>query len=264
MPVDALASTGRGHGERIVLVHGFTQTGHSWDTVAGRLMGRFEVVTVDAPGHGGSGDVRATLPDGAALLGATGGPATYVGYSMGGRLCLHLAVVRPDLVRRLVLVSATAGIEDPAERAARRAADDDLASSIERDGVDAFLDRWLALPLFATLPPDAAGADDRRRNTAPGLASSLRLAGTGTQQPLWDQLGGLDMPVLVVAGGLDAKYAAIAERLADSIPDATLEVVAGAGHSVHLEQPDAFLDRIERWLATEDQAEGGQGAEGDL
>jgi 2-succinyl-6-hydroxy-2,4-cyclohexadiene-1-carboxylate synthase len=168
---------------------------------------------------------------------------------MGGRLCLHLAVVRPDLVRRLVLLSTTAGIEDPAERAARRAADDDLAASIERDGVDAFLARWLALPLFATLPPDAAGADDRRRNTASGLASSLRLAGAGTQEPLWDRLGTLDMPVLVVAGALDAKYVAIAERLAGLVPHATLDVVDGAGHAVHLERPDVFASVLDDWLS---------------
>jgi 2-succinyl-6-hydroxy-2,4-cyclohexadiene-1-carboxylate synthase len=250
VPADALASTRRGHGRRLVLVHGFTQTSRSWDTVAARLTGRFEVVAVDAPGHGGSGAVRATLPDGASLLGAIGGPATYLGYSMGGRLCLNLAVARPDLVRRLVLVSTTAGIEDPAERAARRVADDELASSIERDGLDVFLERWLALPLFSTLTADAAGADDRRRNTAPGLASSLRLAGAGTQEPLWDRLGELTMPVLVVAGALDAKYVAIAERLAANIPDATLEVVEGAGHAVHLEQPETFAGALDGWLGS--------------
>jgi 2-succinyl-6-hydroxy-2,4-cyclohexadiene-1-carboxylate synthase len=250
VPADALASTRRGHGRRLVLVHGFTQTSRSWDTVAARLTGRFEVVAVDAPGHGGSGAVRATLPDGASLLGAIGGPATYLGYSMGGRLCLNLAVARPDLVRRLVLVSTTAGIEDPAERVARRVADDELASSIERDGLDVFLERWLALPLFSTLTADAAGADDRRRNTAPGLASSLRLAGAGTQEPLWDRLGELTMPVLVVAGALDAKYVAIAERLAANIPDATLEVVVGAGHAVHLEQPETFAGALDGWLGS--------------
>jgi 2-succinyl-6-hydroxy-2,4-cyclohexadiene-1-carboxylate synthase len=246
VPADALASSVLGHGPRLVLVHGFTQTGRSWDAIAAQLTERFEVVSVDAPGHGGSGDVRATPADGAALLGGAGGPATYVGYSMGGRLCLHLAIARPDLVRRLVLVSATAGIEDATERANRRAADEALAASIEQDGVDAFLDHWLAQPLFATLPPEAAGAEDRRRNTAAGLASSLRLAGTGTQEPLWDRLGELRMPVLVVAGALDAKYAAIAERLADAIPDATLEVIDDAGHAVHLERPDVFLDVLTR------------------
>jgi 2-succinyl-6-hydroxy-2,4-cyclohexadiene-1-carboxylate synthase len=248
VPADRLAFTSRGTGERLVLVHGFTQTGRSWDRVARRLAERRTVVTVDAPGHGGSAAVRAAVPTAAALLGAAGGPATYVGYSMGGRLCLQLAVDRPELVRRLVLVSTTAGIDD-AEREARRRADEELAASIEHDGVDAFLDRWLALPLFATLPRDAAGIDDRRRNTAAGLASSLRLAGTATQEPLWDRLPELSMPVLLVAGALDSKYLAIAERMAELIADATVIVIEGAGHAVHLEAPDAFAGALDGWLS---------------
>ena len=184
----------------------------------------------------------------AALLGAVGGPATYVGYSMGGRLCLQLAVDQPELVRRLVLVSATAGIDDATERAARRQADEELAASIEHDGVAAFLERWLALSLFATLPREAAALDDRRRNTAEGLASSLRLAGTGTQEPLWDRLPELPMPVLVVVGALDAKYVGLARRMAGLIPRATLEVIEGAGHSVPLEDPDALAGALEGWL----------------
>jgi 2-succinyl-6-hydroxy-2,4-cyclohexadiene-1-carboxylate synthase len=248
VPADALASTSRGRGERVVLVHGFTQTARSWDGIAPRLAQRYEVVTVDAPGHGDSGAIRADLPSAARLLDDAGGPAVYVGYSMGGRLCLHLAVARPDLVRRLVLVSTTAGIEDPSERAARRKSDAELAASIERDGVDAFLDRWLALPLFVTLPRDAASLDDRRRNTAAGLASSLRLAGAGAQESLWGRLGELSMPVLVVAGERDAKYVAIADRLSRLIPNTTLEVIEGAGHAVHLEQPDVFAGVLERWL----------------
>jgi 2-succinyl-6-hydroxy-2,4-cyclohexadiene-1-carboxylate synthase len=248
VPAETLASTARGTGERIVLVHGFTQTGRSWDRVAARLSATWEVVTVDAPGHAASATIRADLPEAAEMLGATGGPATYLGYSMGGRLCLHLALARPELVRRLVLVSATAGIEDPGERAARRQADEQLAASIERDGLDAFLDRWLALPLFATLPRDAAGLEERRQNTAEGLATSLRLTGTGTQDSLWDRLGDLTMPVLLVAGELDARFVGIAERMAGLIPGSSLEVVAEAGHSVHLERPDAFTDTLERWL----------------
>ena len=172
------------------------------------------------PGHGGSAAVRADLGAAAALLGATAGEATYVGYSMGGRLCLHLALARPDLVERLVLVSTTAGIEDPDDRAARRAADERLATSLEHDGLDAFLHRWVAQPLFATLPDP--GLEDRRRNDVAGLASSLRLAGTGTQEPLWDRLPALTMPVLVVAGALDATFVAAAERMAALIPGATL------------------------------------------
>ena len=246
MPADGLAVTTTGAGPRLVVVHGFTQTGRSWEAFAASLAGDHEVVSVDAPGHGGSAGVRADLVDGAELLGDAGGRATYVGYSMGGRLCLHLAIGRPDLVERLVLVSATAGLDDAGERAARRRADEQLAATIERDGLDAFLERWVTQPLFATLPDP--GLEDRRRNTPAGLATSLRLAGTGTQQPLWDRLGELTMPVLLVAGALDAKFVAVAARMAALLPAATLEVVADAGHTVHLEHPAAFEALLRRWL----------------
>ena len=206
-------------------------------------------MTVDAPGHGRSSDLAADLPTGAALLGQVGGKAAYVGYSMGGRLALHLALARPDLVGGLVLIGATAGIEDAAERATRRAADDTLAAELERDGLDVFLERWLAQPLFASLPTEAADLEDRRRNTAAGLASSLRLAGTGTQAPLWDRLDALTMPVLVLAGERDEKFAAIGRRMADAIgASATFAVVPGAGHACHLEQPDEFLRVLRGWL----------------
>jgi 2-succinyl-6-hydroxy-2,4-cyclohexadiene-1-carboxylate synthase len=244
---DRLAAITRGSGPRVVLVHGFTQTGRSWDGLARSLAGDHEVVAVDAPGHGGSADVRADLVTGAALLGATGGPGTYVGYSMGGRLALHLAVARGDLVTRLVLVSATAGIDDAAQRTARRAADDALAATLEADGLDAFLTRWVAQPLFATLPDPMLA--DRRRNTVAGLASSLRLAGTGTQQPLWDELPAVTVPVLLVAGARDAKFVAAAERMAGLLPRATLAIVPDAGHTVHLEQPAAFEALVRPWLA---------------
>lgn len=247
MTPEALAAVTAGAGPRLVLVHGFTQTARSWGQLAARLAADHEVVAVDAPGHGDSADVRADLPTGARLLGAAGGRATYVGYSMGGRLCLHLALARPDLVERLVLVSATAGIERAEDRRARRDADEALARSLERDGLDAFLARWVAQPLFAGLTDP--GLADRRRNTVEGLASSLRLAGTGTQEPLWDRLGALTMPVLVVAGADDAKFVAAAERMAALLPRATLRIVDGAGHTVHLERPDAFLTLLQDWLA---------------
>ncbi len=247
MPADALAVVRRGAGRTLVLVHGFTQTGRSWDSIADQLAARHTVLSVDAPGHGGSSAVRADLPAGAELLGRAGGRATYIGYSMGGRLCLHLAVARSDLVERLVLISATAGIDDSGERVARRASDDELAATIEVDGIATFLQRWVAQPMFATL--EEPGLDDRRRNTAEGLASSLRLAGTGTQAPLWDALPELAMPVLLVAGSLDAKFVPIAERMAGLLPHATLVVIDGAGHTAHLERPAAFVAALDAWLA---------------
>ena len=238
--------TGRPAGRRVVLVHGFTQTLAAWAPVGGRLAARCQVVRVDLPGHGGSGAVRVGFADAAGLVGEAGGTGMYVGYSLGGRLCLRLALDRPDLVRRLVLVGASPGIADPGARAERRRADEALADGIERDGVAAFLERWLAGPLFAGLSEEAAGRDDRLANTAEGLAYALRRLGTGAQAPLWERLGGLRPPTLLVAGALDAKFAAIARDMATAVgPRARVELVPGAGHAVHLERPDAMAALIE-------------------
>ena len=239
-----------GAGTRLVLVHGFTQTGRSWRRIATDLSQDHDVVTVDAPGHGGSSALETDLVEGADLVVAAGGPATYIGYSMGARLVLHAAVAHPDEVRRVVLLGGTAGIEDVDERAARRRDDDALADDIERVGVDAFLAGWLALPLFAGLSTEATDLDDRRRNTTAGLASSLRRAGIGTQQDLWPRLASLAMPVLLVTGGQDAKFRGIAERMAGVIgPNACTAVVADAGHAAHLEQPAAFIAVLRAWLS---------------
>jgi 2-succinyl-6-hydroxy-2,4-cyclohexadiene-1-carboxylate synthase len=103
--------------------------------------------------------------------------------------------------------------------------------------------------LFATLSVDAADVDDRRRNTPAGLASSLRFAGTGAQEPVWDRVHHIHVPVLVVAGEHDAKFRALGERLTAAIgPHASFAVVPGAGHAAHLEQPDAFAAIVRAWL----------------
>lgn len=240
-----------GSGPRVVLVHGFTQTLVSWRHVADRLAPDHEVVRVDAPGHGGSGDVEADLHHGAALLADAGGRGVYVGYSMGGRLALRLALDRPDLVDGLVLVGATAGIDDPDERAARRRADEAMADRLEADGVEPFLDRWLSLPLFAGLPPDPVERAARARNTADGLASSLRLAGTGTMDPpWWDALNRVSAPTVVVAGALDTKFTDLGRRLVAGIGShARFRPVDGAGHAAHLHDPD-LLAEVVRGLAT--------------
>ena len=242
----------RGAGPRLALVHGFTQSGRAWGPVGEALAHRYRLLALDAPGHGRSAGVEAGLPDGADLMAAVvgpGGPAAWLGYSMGGRYALHLALRHPEVVDRLILVSATAGLDDPAEREARRRSDEALAGRIESEGVEPFLRWWLAQPIFATLPPDAAELESRLEGTAAGLASSLRLAGTGTQEPLWDQLDRLSTPVLVIAGSLDSKYRALAERLAAAIgPRADVRTIAGAGHACHLEKPGEFVDIVTGWL----------------
>jgi 2-succinyl-6-hydroxy-2,4-cyclohexadiene-1-carboxylate synthase len=232
-----------GRGDPVVLIHGFTQSARSWGTLAGELARRHTVITVDAPGHGRSSAIAADLSCGADLMAeAVDSPAAWVGYSMGGRFALHVALRHPRRVRRLVVVSATGGIDDPAARAARREADETLAVKVEQEGVAAFVRWWLDRPLFATLPKSAAAMESRLGGTAAGLASSLRMAGTGSQEPLWPQLRQLRMPVLVVAGELDEAYLAEGRRLVETIgANATLSVVPDAGHACHLEQPAAFL-----------------------
>jgi 2-succinyl-6-hydroxy-2,4-cyclohexadiene-1-carboxylate synthase len=239
----------RGSGPVVALVHGFTQTGGSWGAIADELTADHEVVLVDAPGHGGSTAVEADLETGAALAAEAVGPAVWVGYSMGARLCLNVAVHHPDVVRGLVLVGGTAGIEDAAERAARQEQDRATAARLDEVGLDAFLEEWLAQPLFASLPADAAGVDDRRRNTVTGLRSSLERAGTGSMAPLWDRLGELRMPVLAVAGEQDERYAALARRIAASVGGPSeVALVPSAGHAAHLEQPTAFVQILRGWL----------------
>ena len=234
----------------MVLLHGFGQTARCWGALPAALTPDYEVIRVDAPGHGDTGGVGVDLPATAGLIAEAGGPAVYVGYSMGGRMALQLAVDRPDVVRGLVVVGGTPGIEDAAERAARREADHALAQRIRDEGVDAFIRYWLDLPLFAGLPPEARFEDQRRRNTTEGLATSLERAGTGSQEPLWDRLGALDMPVLLVAGEEDPRYVDLAVRTSAAIgPGPELDLIPYAGHSVHLEQPDRFAGSLRGWLA---------------
>ncbi len=234
----------------MVLLHGFTQSAGSWEPIAVRLAGRHEVVAIDEPGHGGSASVRAGLWEGAGMIADAGGPGCYVGYSMGGRFALHLAVSRPEVLTGLVLVSTSAGIEDPGERAERARSDELVARRVELDGLPAFLDWWLERPLSATLSRESAAVRSRLGGSPEGLASSLRLAGAGVQEPLWDRLGEISVPVLVVAGELDGAYLSLAHRLVEAIgTNASLSVIARAGHACHLERPDAWLEAVEPFLA---------------
>jgi 2-succinyl-6-hydroxy-2,4-cyclohexadiene-1-carboxylate synthase len=252
-----LAGSTRGNGERLVLIHGFTQSAGSFDRVAAGLARSREVMTVDLPGHGRSAEVEVEdLESTADAVGATGGEATYVGYSLGGRVALTLALRRPGLVRRLVLIGASPGIADPEERGQRLERDEELADFLDPDvgeppDLESFLDRWLAQPLFSHLGPVEQDRPARRVNTPRGLGRSLRATGTGRQRPSHHLLGTLSMPTLLVVGAADEKFRAIAEEMAAAIGSgATLSVVEGAHHAVPFEQPDRFVEVVEGWLAT--------------
>ncbi len=238
---------------RFVLAHGFTQTARSWATVQQLIESRLPdaaTIAVDLPGHGDApAPADADLWASAARLVDEGGPGTYVGYSMGGRVALHAALERPDAVERLVLIGATAGIDDPdradsatrgrrrpcrSHRSGRRRRTSSTSGWPTRCSPDSPRRRRCATTGCATLPPAS-------------LPASARPA-PAPRRPLWDRLGEIGCPVLVLVGEHDAKFTALGRRLVDGLSSAELVVVPGAGHSVHLEQPDATVAAITTWV----------------
>lgn len=232
-----------------MLLHGFSGTHRTWDAVIERLdRERYKPIAPDLRGHGsaagrhpiGFGEVVDDVLEQA--------PERFVlgGYSMGGRIAQLVALAAPERVQRLVLVSTTAGIEDDVERAERRAADEALAERVRRGSIEDFARTWRAQPLFAGDPGEVADAarEDERRNDPVALAEALRGLGTGAMAPLWDRLGELRMPATVLAGERDAKFRALGERLAATLPVARLVVVPGAGHALQLEAPGAVADAL--------------------
>lgn len=251
-----------GHGEPLVLLHGFTGSSVSWTTQTAVFSPHFRTIAIDLLGHGrtaspadpnrcrmeqAADDVIAILDE----LKAT--PAHLLGYSMGGRLALYLAVNYPEWFRSLVLESASPGLETAVARVERQEQDDALADWIEANGIEALVDRWEQLPLWASqaqLPPETRQAlrEQRLQNNPTGLANSLRGMGTGVQPSLWPHLNDLQLPTLLITGALDKKFVEIGEQMAETIPSAQLKVVREAGHTVNLEQTAVFNREVIQFL----------------
>jgi 2-succinyl-6-hydroxy-2,4-cyclohexadiene-1-carboxylate synthase len=250
-----------GSGPALLLLHGFTGSGRSWAgllaaaTAAGRT-----VIAADLPGHGGTAwapadpadpgspsraTIERTADDLPPLLRALGqGRADVVGYSMGARVALRLAIAHSACVGRLILEAPSAGIADSGERSARRAADEALAGTLERDGIAAFVGSWERTPVLAgeahiDAVARAAVREIRLAHDPAGLAASLRGAGQGAMEPLHGRLGEISSPTLVIVGADDPARDR-AEAVAAGIPGARLATVPGAGHAPHLEAPAAF------------------------
>lgn len=242
----------------LTLLHGFTQNLNSWDMVREGLRRIGPTVAVDLIGHGGSPKPEDVAPyrmeacldhleQAIKKVGLTS--SWWVGYSMGARVALQLAINKPELVEGLVLISASAGYPDPESRAARIDADNALADRIAGWGMEQFIDYWLDLPLFESfkrLPRSFQQAmrAERKKNSPVGLANSLRGMGSGAMLPAWAHLPDLEVPTLVLAGELDERFVAMARSMAAGLSEADLSIISDVGHSVHLESPQRFLRAI--------------------
>lgn len=254
----------QGQGSPLLLLHGFTGSAESWAGVAEALASSHTLIMPDLLGHG-----RTSAPPDAARYAIDHAAADLVavldalgveqaglhGYSMGGRLALYTALAHPSRFTRLSLESASPGLAAEHERSARRASDDALAARILDHGIEAFVDTWEQLPLFASqlsLPDDVRARQRQQRlaNAPLGLANSLRGMGTGEQPNLWPRLAELRMPVLLLTGTLDAKFTRIADEMAASLSQAQRITVPDCGHTVYLEQPAAWLDAVRGFHST--------------
>jgi 2-succinyl-6-hydroxy-2,4-cyclohexadiene-1-carboxylate synthase len=234
-----------GSGPLFVWLHGFTQSKNSAHQFRSILTGTYELLTIDLPGHGENAATIASLKETADLLAETLPEEPFIlgGYSFGGRVALHFALRYPERLRHLVVLSATPGIVDAREREARRQRDEELARRIEQIGAKAFLSEWLDQPMFRSLPNDARERAARSSDAA-GLAASLRVAGTGTQEDLTDALRTLGVATSILAGANDAKFVDEATRLGGAIPTSFTTVVDDAGHAAHLERPQRVAEVV--------------------
>ena len=250
----AYALSRRGQGQPLLMLHGFTGDGTTWRSIGEQLAQDYQCIALDLLGHGDS-DAPAS-PQAYAMESAAGDIISLLdalqlervhllGYSLGGRLALCLALDYPRRIRSLILESASPGIADKTERETRRQRDNQLAADIEARGIASFVDFWERLPLWESqrdLPAAVLDAQraQRLRSSETGLAGSLRGIGAGAQPSLWARLPQLQAPSLLVVGALDAKFRRVNAEMAESMPDARLAVIEGAGHNTHLERPAAF------------------------
>jgi 2-succinyl-6-hydroxy-2,4-cyclohexadiene-1-carboxylate synthase len=243
-----------GQGPPLLLLHGFTGSHKNWEPYL-RIFGQsHQVIAIDLLGHGNSSSppdaarysMEQVVDDLLTLLTVWSYDKIHLlGYSMGGRLALNFAVKASGRVDKLVLESASPGIEDVRERNERRRADEALADFIEREGIEAFVDYWTHLPLFATQRGLPHGIQEqircqRLKNQAQGLANCLRGMGTGAQDSLWGSLSRLTIPTLLLAGELDGKFCSMGAAMRDKLPNGRFLAIEKAGHTIHIERPSLF------------------------
>ena len=221
-------------GPSVVFVPGFMQPAEAWADVAERLPQRYPSVLLRHSEHEREGRI-AEIAAAAAKL---DGDVVLCGYSLGGRLALNAAVRDPDRYAAVVVLGASAGIDEPASRSARQAADEKIVEIWERQPL--FADQ--SERLIEAQRPGRLSQDPR------SLALLLRTAGQGTMEPIWGRLQTLDIPLLALAGARDERYRRASRRLAAEAPQGYSAVIEHAGHAAHLQRPSEFADALLAFL----------------
>lgn len=245
--------------ETIVFFHGFTGSMETWGDMASALAVHYRIITIDLPGHGKTSgadnvNMKQFADDFVQLMEAEHiAQAIFFGYSMGGRTALSFTRYYPEKVSQLILESASPGLADQAERQKRIQADEQLAAKIEREGILAFVNFWENIPLFASQKQLESTAQakirsERLAQREAGLAGSLRHMGTGAQEPWWHELKEINIPVLLVTGALDEKFVGINEQMKEAMQKAEHISIDKAGHAVHIEKVEAFLQVLTQFL----------------
>jgi 2-succinyl-6-hydroxy-2,4-cyclohexadiene-1-carboxylate synthase len=252
---------GERHNPPVVFLHGFMGAGADWLQIAEVWANQFFCIMPDLPGHGNYTHLPISQPldfdfvvkDLELFLKQLKlDRVSLVGYSLGGRIALYAAMKFPEKISALVLESCHAGLADEQTRRDRAEADDKRAETLLVQGIETFVDQWYELDLFGTLksqPPLLAEIKEKRKKNDPGwMAKIIKELSPGRQPPLWEKLGSLPLPVLLIAGGLDSKYTELAIRMGRQLPNAMVEIIPNVGHNVHLENPGRFGEVVTVFL----------------
>ncbi|MCM1985386.1 2-succinyl-6-hydroxy-2,4-cyclohexadiene-1-carboxylate synthase [Lyngbya confervoides] len=247
----------------VLFLHGFMGCAQDYAAIAAQISRRYYCIAVDLPGHGQTRTAQThyTLETIAQSLRQLVEqwqvtPCHLVGYSMGGRLALYLALHSPQVWNRVVLESASPGLATAGEQQQRRQRDGLLAERLGamKSGSGefaAFLNAWYGQPLFARIQQHqdyAALLLRRRRNCPTELARSLRYLGLGSQPSLWNQLSQCSVPTLLLVGEQDRKFVDINQQMRDRNARFQLAIGPNCGHVVHFEAADFYLASLRQFL----------------
>ncbi|GIU29770.1 2-succinyl-6-hydroxy-2,4-cyclohexadiene-1-carboxylate synthase [Shewanella schlegeliana] len=248
----------------VVFLHGFLGSKEDWNEIIEQLADDFFCISIDLPGHGGNG-----INDNSSLKLPTPGfnrcaelvhttlkqlnisQYHLVGYSLGGRIALHLARLYPQALQSLCLESCHPGLQNADDRVARQANDRDWADKLANLPIKEFLSLWYQQAVFSDLTQAERKQliHKRANNSAMALLNCYQATSLAEQQDLWDTPSLLPISSHFIAGHQDQKFMALAKRWQQQQP-LSLHCIEASGHNVHLAAPEAFTEQLKTIFAS--------------